>query len=81
MLNENCREILLSIVSEVFGLPRTLVNDDLTMQNTKEWDSFNHLLLISEVEKRFNVKFTISEMQEIRTVSAIIEKIEHYAVS
>jgi acyl carrier protein len=57
-------EKLKSIVSKVFGIPPEEVNDTLR-KGDGEWDSFNHLLLISEIEKKFVVKFSISQIENI----------------
>jgi acyl carrier protein len=57
-------EKLKSIVSKVFGIPPEEVNDTLR-KGDGEWDSFNHLLLISEIEKKFVVKFSTSQIENI----------------
>lgn len=64
---------LKEIVSRVFGIDIDRVNDQLTHDNTEQWDSFNHLLLISEIEKEMNVSFTISEVEQIRTFKELRE--------
>ncbi len=39
--------------------------------NTDAWDSFNGLLLVTELEKNFNVKFTIEEIVGVKNVADI----------
>ncbi len=38
---------------------------------TPEWDSLNHLMLLTEVEKQFNIKFTASDTVKIKSVKDI----------
>jgi len=78
---ENERQMLFKIVANVFGLPIAEVNEELSMKNTVAWDSFNHLMLISEVEKALHVKFSMAEMQGIKTLRAIIDKIRDYGTT
>ncbi len=64
---------LKEIVSCVFNIDIAKVNNELSRNNTEEWDSFNHLLLISEIEKEMKVKFTISEVEQIKTFKELRE--------
>lgn len=68
-------EKLKNIVSRVFNIAVSEINDELTCDNTEGWDSFNHLLLITEIEKEMGVKFSISEVREIKTFKDIRESI------
>jgi len=54
------------ILSRVFDLNEDKINDNISKENTEEWDSFNHLLLISEIEKSLGINFSISEVEEIK---------------
>jgi len=42
------------------------------------WDSLFHLSLLLEIEKKFNIKFTMREMTEMATFSDILSKIKKY---
>ena len=44
---------LKQIVSRVLNIDS--INENVSRNNTEEWDSFNHLLLISEIEKELGV--------------------------
>ena len=74
---------LKEIVSRVLDISITEVNDELVRDKTEEWDSFNHLLLISEIEKELGVKFTIQEVEKINNFNdlkqMIFEKNENKA--
>ena len=68
-------ETLKNIVSRVFNVPANKINDELARDTIEEWDSFNHLLLISEVEKEIGIKFTILEVGKIKTLKELKESI------
>ena len=55
-----------TIVSQVLRTETGRINNDLSRDNAEEWDSFNHLVLISEIEKQMRIKFTLSEVEKIK---------------
>ena len=65
-------EKLKEILSRVLNIESNKVNDKLA-RGSEEWDSFNHLLLISEIEKEMNIKFTTHEIEKIKTFKDLSE--------
>ena len=65
-------EKLENILSRVLGIDEDKVNEGLE-RGSGEWDSFNHLLLISEIEKEMNIKFTTQEIEKIKTFKDLRE--------
>ena len=59
------------IVAKVFSIPESEVNDQSSPENIESWDSFNGLILVDELENHFNIKFSISEITDVKTVSQI----------
>ena len=57
------------IFAEVFELPIEEITDGLTPESCASWDSLNHLRLITEIEGRFGVEFTMAEVQEASSVT------------
>jgi len=38
----------------------------------EEWDSLGHMMLISVIETKFNIKFNIQELEEIKDIKKLI---------
>lgn len=58
---------LKQIFSSVTGMKVEDINDNISRDNNDDvWDSFNHLMLISEIEDKLNIKFTMEEVEGIR---------------
>ena len=57
------------IFAKVFELPIEEITDGLTPESCASWDSLNHLRLITEIEGRFGVEFTMAEVQEASSVT------------
>lgn len=53
------------------NLEEDKITDDTSPDNVEIWDSFNGLVLISELENEFNVKFTMDQVTKIKNVKDI----------
>ena len=58
---------LKTVVASVLGIPEDKVHSGLTREDTPEWDSFNHLMLVSEIEKEFDVQIPMAEVEKIHS--------------
>lgn len=61
------------IVMRVLNIEEDKIIAELSRNTTEEWDSFNHLLLINEIEKNLGIKFSISEVEKIKTFGQLQE--------
>lgn len=74
------REEILSNVQVVFR--NVLKDESLVLTNetvaddVEGWDSLTHVQLISEIEKFFDIKFSLREMLSWKTVGKMIDCIE-----
>ena len=61
-------EKLYQIISRVFNVDNSKINDETSPENLEEWDSFNFYVLLDEIENEFNVKFDLDETLEIKKI-------------
>jgi acyl carrier protein len=61
-------EKLYRIVSKVFNVDNSKIDDETSPENLEEWDSFNFYVLLDEIENEFNIKFDLDETLEIKKV-------------
>lgn len=54
-----------NIVSKVLGIEENSVKDHLSRGDIGGWDSMNHLILISELENGFDVRFNESDIERV----------------
>lgn len=73
-------EKLYSILSGVLDIPANQVTDETSPENTAGWDSFNGLMLVTELEKGFDVKFDIEEVIAVKNVRDIKEALQRHGV-
>lgn len=71
---------LKEVLSKVLGIAPDSINDKTSPNNVESWDSFNGLMLASELEKKFNVKFTMEEVVSVKNVRDIKESLKKHGI-
>ena len=69
------------ILSKVFSIPESEINDKSGPENIESWDSFNGLVLVDELETYFKIKFSISEITDVKNVADIKRHLKNHNVS
>ena len=67
-------EKLYQIISKVFNVDSSKINDETNPENLEEWDTFNFYVLLDEIENEFDIKFDLDEILNIKKIGDI-EKI------
>ena len=47
------------------------LREETTAAEIEDWDSLTHIILISEIEKKFKIKFTSSEITSFKNVGEL----------
>jgi len=71
---EYIRENTILVFKEVFK-GRDTFSDSTSANDILEWDSLNHMVLINSLEKKFNIKFDIFKLIDLRSVGDFINYI------
>ena len=74
-------EKLYNIISKVFSVPITEINDESSPDTIESWDSFNGLILVDDLESNFNVKFTVSEITDVKNISDIKRHLKNHGIN
>ena len=69
-----------AILSKVLEIEEDSISDKTAPENVETWDSFNGLMLVSELEKTFNVKFTMEEVTAVKCVKDIKDALKRHGV-
>ena len=73
-------EKLYEIVSKVFSVPISEINDESSPETIESWDSFRGLVLVDEIESNFNVKFSISEIIDVKNIKDIKKYLKNHGI-
>ncbi len=71
---------LKNTLSNIFGIKEDTINDKTSPDNVDTWDSLNGLMLVTELESKFNVKFTMDEVTSVKCVKDIKEILKRHGV-
>tara|TARA_B100000678_G_scaffold189003_1_gene158073 strand:+ start:149 stop:388 length:240 start_codon:yes stop_codon:yes gene_type:complete len=73
-------EKLYNIISKVFSVPISEISDESNPETIESWDSFNGLILVDELESNYNVKFSVSEIVDVKNVKDIKKYLKNHGV-
>jgi|TARA_X000001036_G_C20500159_1_gene733524 acyl carrier protein len=71
MSEKNNLEKLMLLLSRILDINIDNISDETSPDNTENWDSYNGLMMVSELESEFNVHFTMDEVVEVKNVGDI----------
>lgn len=72
---------LYKIISNVMDISISELTDKSGPENIENWDSYNGLLLIDELESKFNVKFSVDETYDVKIIEDIKRHLKNHGVS
>ena len=78
---ESITEKLTKIFKNIFNDESIILSNETSAKDIGSWDSLSHMLMITEVENEFSVKFKLREINKLKNVGTLIELIESKMVS
>ncbi len=63
---------LTPVFRKVFSDNSLVVTEGLSALDVENWDSLSHMLLISEVENAFSIKFKLKDLNKMANVGDMI---------
>lgn len=73
MTREELFERLNNVFREVFDDDEITVNDATTSADIEDWDSLEHINLVSAVEQEFGIKFTMGQVVTMKNVGEMAD--------
>jgi acyl carrier protein len=68
-------EELQSIFRDVLDQPDLVLTRGSNAANVDDWDSLAHVNLVTAIEKRYKIRFSLGELQELKDVGDMIDLI------
>ena len=69
-------EKLQFILSSVLKFDEFIIEDSLSATDVDGWDSLTHMVNITEIEKYFNIRFKLKELNKLTNIGNLISLIE-----
>jgi len=71
-ISEKVGQILITIL----GHSDFEMQENLTADSVDGWDSLNHMIIVTEIEKEFKINFKLRELNKLNNISSLIDLIE-----
>jgi len=71
---------LYDIIAKVLQIPSSQINDQISPDNTPEWDSFNAIMMVAELEKVYDEKFSMNEVMAVKNVGDIKKILDKHKI-
>jgi acyl carrier protein len=64
------------IFRDVFDDDNLMITRQTNSSQIEEWDSLNHINLTVAIEKEFNIRFALNELQPLKDVGEMIDLLQ-----
>jgi acyl carrier protein len=71
---------LYNLLNRILGIPVKSINDKTAPENVESWDSFNGLMIATELERVFEATFTIDEVISVKNVGDIKKNLRNHKI-
>jgi acyl carrier protein len=61
------------IFRDIFDDDNLEIMNETNSDEIEDWDSLNHINLVSAIEKEFNIRFALGELMTLKDVGAMID--------
>jgi acyl carrier protein len=75
-MTEQMEHTLTQVFRDVFDDDTIVLRPDLTAADVPGWDSLTHIRLLLTIEREFRIKFTVTEVGELKNVGELMEQIQ-----
>jgi len=63
------------IFRDIFDEDGMVIKNATSSDEIEDWDSLNHINLVSAIEKEFKIKFALGELMALKDVGAMVNLI------
>ena len=75
MTTEEIKSKLTEIFRDVLDNNSIVLSREVTAADIEEWDSLNHISLLVAIEKEFNIKLELNELEHLKNVGDMLDLI------
>ena len=76
MEKEKVLQELQPIFQDIFDDDELTVTNETDASQVEDWDSLAQIRLVASIEKKFAVKFTFAELQDLKNVGDMVDLIQ-----
>jgi acyl carrier protein len=61
------------VFRKVFNNESLIISRDMSANDVDSWNSLNHMILVSEVEKAFSIKLKLKDLNKMHNVGDMVD--------
>lgn len=69
---------VIKIIAEIIEVDNNKIDEDTAIGDFPNWDSMGQLIIITSLEKEFDIKFDPEDIMDLEDVGDMISAIEDY---
>ena len=69
-----------ALLIRILEIPESTITDGLSPDDVKTWDSFNGLLIASELESLFDLQFSIEDISGVKNIGDMKQVLRKHGV-
>ena len=73
MTREELFDGVQDIFRDIFDEDDMVIEDKTSSDDIEDWDSLNHINLVSAIEKEFEISFALGELMALKDVGAMVD--------
>jgi len=73
MTREGVFSAVQDIFRDIFDVEDLVISNTTNSDEIEDWDSLNHINLVSAIEKEFKIKFALGELMTLKDVGAMVD--------
>jgi len=73
MTREEVFNSVQDIFRDIFDEDNLIIRNSTNSDEIEDWDSLNHINLVSAIEKEFKIKFALGELMVLKDVGAMVD--------
>ena len=73
MSREEILDSVQNIFRDIFDEDDLVITDKTSAENIEEWDSLEHINLVTTIEREFKIRFALGELISLKDVGAMID--------
>ena len=73
MIRQDVFNSVQNIFRDIFDQDDLIIENSTNSDAIEDWDSLNHINLVSAIEKEFSIRFALGELLELKDVGSMID--------
>ena len=65
------------IMRDIFDDENLIITGECNSDNIDDWDSLSHINIMVQIQKKFEIRFTVEEIANTKNVAKIVELVQN----